>query len=369
MQDVRAFHRQIAVLTVLAGLFACAQAEAADWKIEGRGSGHGVGMSQYGAFGLAKEGRTYAEILHHYYTGVSIGQAENRTVRVLLATALGSVEFSSATRACGKDLNGRETYSFRLDSGSVSLRRPNGSELAGCGKEGSARGGASVRIAGVGEYRGDLRARNVGGSLYLINRVSLEDYARGVLPNEVFLSWPQATLRAQAVAARSFALATRVGGDGYDFYDDQRSQVYGGVGVESKSTNVAVRETAGEVIKDDGAVVAAYFFSSSGGQTENSEFGFSGGSPQPFLKAVNDPFDNVSPLHQWTMRYSQAEMESKLSGLFGGNLQKIEILKTGRSPRIVEARVVGSTGSSTASGETLRYRLGLRSTWASFTKP
>lgn len=365
---MRTLRRQIAVLAVLAGLVACAQAEAADWKIEGRGSGHGVGMSQYGAYGLAQQGKTYTEILHHYFTGVNIGQAENRIVRVLLASGLGSVEFSSATRACGKDLNRRKTYSFRLESGVVTLRRPNGSELAGCGKEGSARGGASVRFAGVGVYRGDLRARNVSGSLYAINRVSLEDYARGVLPNEVFLSWPEATLRAQAVAARSFALATRVGGDGYDFYDDSRSQVYSGVGVEAKSTNAAIRQTAGEVVKDGGAVAAAYFFSSSGGQTENSEFGFSGGSPRPFLKAVEDPFDNVSPHHRWTLRYSQAEMQSRLSGLFGGSLQRIEILKTGRSPRIVEARVVGSTSSSTVSGDALRYRLGLRSTWASFTK-
>jgi stage II sporulation protein D len=122
------------------------------------------------------------------------------------------------------------------------------------------------------------------------------------------------------------------------------------------------------VIKNDGKVAAAYFFSTSGGQTENSEFGFSGGSPRSYLKSVNDPRDGSSPYHRWTVRYSQGEMEAKLSGLFGGNLKKIKVLKTGRSPRIVEARVVGSTNSSTVSGDTLRFRLGLRSTWARFEK-
>ena len=367
-RTVVALRRQITVLTVLAGLVACTQAEAASWKIQGRGSGHGVGMSQYGMYGFAKQGKPYQEILRHYFTGVSIGQTKARNVRVLIAAGLGSIPVSSASEACGKNLNSQKTYSFRLESGKVSLRRPNGSELSGCGREGAARGGASVRFAGVGIYRGDLRARNVGGSLYAINKVTLEDYVRGVLPNEAFPTWPQDALRAQAVAARSFALATRVGGDGYDFYDDQRSQSYGGVSVEKRSTNKAVKRTAGEVVKDEGAVVATYFFSSSGGKTENSEFGFSGGSPRPYLKAVDDPYDDLAPDHRWSVRYSEGEMEAKLSGLFGGNLQRIEILKTGRSPRIVEARVVGSTASTKVSGDTLRYRLGLRSTWAKFRK-
>jgi len=345
-----------------------AQADAAGWKIEGRGFGHGVGMSQYGAYGLAQHGKSYSQILRHYYTGVNVAGADTKSVRVLIATGLSSVRFGDATKACGKDINRNETYSFRLDSGNVTLRRPNGSKLAGCGKEGSARGGGSVRFDGVGNYRGDLRARNVGGSLYAINKVSLEGYAQGVIANESPASWPQNALRAQAVAARSYALATRVGGDGYDLYDDVRSQVYGGKGSETRTTNKAVRRTKREVIKNDGHVVAAYFFSTSGGRTENSEFGFAGGSPRPYLKAVNDPHDDTSPHHRWTVRYSQGEMESKLSGLFGGNLKKINVLKTGRSPRIVEARVVGSSNSSTVSGDTLRFRLGLRSTWARFKK-
>jgi len=365
---MRTLGRHLGLLCAATALLASSQAHAAGWKIEGRGFGHGVGMSQYGAFGLAKHGKSYRKIVHHYFTDVNIANADTRNVRVLLVSGLGAMSFTSAKKACGKSLNDRKSYSFRLTSGDVTLRRPNGSKLKNCGQEGAAAGGSSVRFAGVGTYRGELHARNVAGSLYAINKVGIQEYVQGVIPNESPSSWPQAALRAQAVAARSYALATRVSGNGYDLYDDTRSQVYGGKGAETKATNKAARATSREVIKSEGNVVAAYFFSSSGGQTENSEFGFSGGSPRPYLKSVNDPRDDVSPYHRWTVRYSQTEMESKLSGLFGGNLRRIEILKKGRSPRIVEARVVGSNDSSTVSGDTLRFRLGLRSTWAKFRK-
>ena len=89
-----------------------------------------------------------------------------------------------------------------------------------------------VRFKDVGRYRGKLIARNVGGSLYAINKVGIEAYVRGVIANESPASWPAAALRAQAVAARSYALATRVNGDGYDLYDDTRSQVYNGASSE-----------------------------------------------------------------------------------------------------------------------------------------
>jgi len=342
---------------------------SAEWVVPGKGFGHGVGMSQYGAFGFAQEGRSYRQILHHYYTGVDIGKADTRKVSVLITTSLGSLPFSDANKACGKKLEASESYSFRLDGSRVTLRRPNGSKLVGCGREGVAKGGGSVRFNGVGEYRGDLRARSVGGSIYAINRVGIEGYVRGVIPNEVPASWPSHALRAQAVAARSYALATKLNGDGYDLHDDTRSQVYGGKSSETLSTNQATDATAGEVIKAAGAVATAFFFSTSGGQTENSEFGFpGGGTPRSYLKSVKDPFDKVSPVHSWTVRFSNSEMQSKLAGLFSGKLKRIEILETGRSPRIVRARVVGSENSTVVTGDTLRFRLGLRSAWAKFEK-
>jgi stage II sporulation protein D len=122
------------------------------------------------------------------------------------------------------------------------------------------------------------------------------------------------------------------------------------------------------VVKYNGKVAATYYFSTSGGETENSEFGFSGGSSVPYLKSVNDPYDDISPVHKWKVTYSNSAMESRLKALFQGNLKRIQILDTGRSPRIVRAKVVGSSGSTTVTGDTLRARLDLRSAWAKFTE-
>ena len=115
-----------------------------------------------------------------------------------------------------------------------------------------------------------------------------------------------------------------------------------------------------------GRPATTYYFSTSGGKTENSEFGFSGGSSIPYLKSVDDPFDDASPVHTWTETLSDDQIEGALTGLFEGSLRKVEVTETGKSPRIVTARVVGSRGSTTVTGDTLRARLELRSTWARF---
>ena len=358
--------KRLAITLALVPALVLPAGAAGKWVVPGKGYGHGVGMSQYGAFGFAREGRSYNRILRHYYNGVSIGNADTRRVRVLLTTGLSTLSFSGAGRACGKDLSPNRNYSFAIAGGAVELNRSSGRRIAKCGNEGVASGGGSVLYRGAGLYRGKLIGRNVGGSLYAINKVRIEDYVKGVIPNESPSSWPQAALRAQAVAARSYALATRLNGSGYDLYDDTRSQVYNGKSSETANTNRATEKTSGEVIKAGGGTATAYFFSTSGGETENSEFVFA--EPRSYLKAVNDPYDRVSPVHSWRERFSNSAMESRMSGLFSGNLKRIRVLKTGRSPRIVRAKVVGSNGSTKVSGDTLRFRLGLRSTWARFKK-
>ena len=358
--------RRAAFTLTLVAALALPAGAAGKWVVPGKGFGHGVGMSQYGAFGFAKEGRSYERILRHYYKGVSIGDADTRRVRVLLTTGLGALAFSDAGRACGRNLNPNKRYSFGVTGSKVELNRSSGRRITRCGTEGVASGGGSVRFVGGGVYRGKLIGRNVGGSLYAINKVRMEDYVKGVIPNESPSSWPQPALRAQAVAARSYALATRLNGNGYDLYDDTRSQVYDGRSSETAATNNATEATSGEVIKAGGGTATAYFFSTSGGQTENSEFVFA--EPRSYLKSVDDPYDRRSPVHRWRERFSNSAMKARLSGLFSGNLKRIRILKTGRSPRIVRAKVVGSNGSTKVSGDTLRFRLGLRSTWARFKK-
>jgi stage II sporulation protein D len=360
---IRARHAFVALLS--AGLLVPAAADGA-WVIKGRGFGHGVGLSQYGAYGYAQHGRNYKQILGHYYRNTKVAKGRTGRVRVLLGTQ-GSVGFSNAESACGRDLNPSKDYSFSVDASRVSLLAPNGSKLRSCGKEGRAKGGRTISIAGFGRYRGDLIASVDGGSLLVINSVGAEGYVKGVVANEMPSSWDQQALRAQAVVARSYGLATKRSG-AFDHYDDTRSQVYGGRDSETRATNRAVKRTKRKVVKYNGKVATTYYFSTSGGETENSEFGFSGGSSVPYLKSVNDPYDDISPVHRWRVTYSNSAMESRLKALFQGNLKRIQILDTGRSPRIVRAKVVGSSGSTTVTGDTLRARLDLRSTWAKFTE-
>ena len=189
---------------------------------------------------------------------------------------------------------------------------------------------------------------------------------RGVVPNEMPSSWPADALRAQAVVARSYALSTAVDGDGFDLYDDTRSQVYGGKDSETGATNKAAKSTAGEVVENNGNVAVTYYHSTSGGRTESVQFGFPGAEPRAYLKGVRDPYDDRSPYHRWKETFSRRELESRLSAHVHGRLREIEVTKTGASPRIVKAKVRGTQGSETVAGAVLQGQLGLRSTWARF---
>ncbi len=117
-----------------------------------------------------------------------------------------------------------------------------------------------------------------------------------------------------------------------------------------------------------GKPVITYFFSTSGGKTENVENAFLGAEPTPYLKSVDDPFDDASPRHKWgPYRYTLSRAQSKLGGLVKGRLKRIKVVKRGVSPRIVKAQVIGTKGTRTVSGPELRRRFGLYDTWATFT--
>jgi len=110
-----------------------------------------------------------------------------------------------------------------------------------------------------------------------------------------------------------------------------------------------------------------YFFSTSGGRTENVENSF-GGAPQPWLRSVEDPYDDASPRHRWgPIRMTLGEARRKLGGLVKGSFRGIKVVKRGASPRVVAADIVGTGGRTRVSGATLRARFGLYDTWSYFT--
>ena len=361
------------MLAVIACLALPAAASAKTWIVKGAGFGHGVGLSQYGAYGYAKHGFTYDAILAHYYTGTILGSAGAHTVHVLLLSNVGSVSFSGATAACGTSLSPGQTYVARRAGGSVTLNNGN-SQLANCGGLLSAAGAPNVAVAGKGTYAGSLEVRPGGISgVNAVNAVDLENYVRGVVPKESPASWPIEALKAQAVAARSYAIADALHGAGFDQYDDTRSQVYGGVGAQTARSNQSVDATAGQVVTYQGRIAQTFFFSTSGGHTENNEFSSLGfGQPAiPYLRGVDDPYeaDAGSPYEHWTRKFSAGRMNSALRGIgLKGSLRKIVVKQRGSSPRIVRAKLIGTRGSTAVNGPQLASALGLPDTWAFFKK-
>jgi stage II sporulation protein D len=356
-----------ALLCALGATAASARAQV-NWVVHGHGFGHGVGMSAYGAYGYALHGKGYRFILRHYYKGTTLGQLSGpNVVRVLLGATSGDVTFTEATSACRTKLEPTRTYEAHRLGNTVVLRSSGGKPLARCGATLRAAGAGVIEIVGVGRYRGALETVvNEAGELNIVNALSVDNYVKGVIPNESPPSWPMAELKAQAVASRSFALTAGREGDGFDLYSDTRSQVYKGLESEYTTSNEAEEQTAGQVLMYEGNIAETLFSACSGGKTESIQNVF--GTAIPYLVGVPDPYDDLCPLHEWTLKLSGPEISEKLSGLLDGKLKKVVITKTGYSPRIIEAKLYGTGGVTTATGEQLEVALGGYSTWMTFEK-
>jgi stage II sporulation protein D len=201
----------------------------------------------------------------------------------------------------------------------------------------------------------------VGGRLRAINIVGLEQYLYGVVPAEVPDDWPPEVLKAQAVAARSYALATRKVGGAFDLFPDVRSQVYRGIDEEEESTNEAVDATAGQVLMHGGRIATTYFHSTSGGRTASVVDAWPGSNPVPYLVSVNDPYDSISPHHTWgPVVIPGRRMQQVLKP--PGRLTDVRTTVNG-SGRVPTVTGVGTLGQSSVRGGDFRRALGLRSTW------
>ena len=349
--------------------------------IEGRGWGHGIGMSQYGADGYALHGWTYWNIIAHYYTGVTKGTVGNVTIRVLLRDGLSSAVVTDAARykatwgSTTKIIAAAKTATVTWSSGRYHLR------VAGKTLASPTAPITFVPITSrlksltandngvVGHYRGRLRVVHLSAGLEIVNSLPLESYLRGVVPRESPASWPIEALKAQAVAARSYAYRSLGSSDSFDVYCTTASQMYGGAGAEAASTNTAVAATSGVVPMYGGAPIVAYFFSTSGGHTENIENVWPAAAPVPYLKGVPDPYDTTSPYHSWPdnpIRRTPASIAAEL-GFTKGPLRAVYVLKRGSSPRVVKALLIGDKGTATINGYQLRSDLALRDAWAYFT--
>src|SRR5437660_1085742 len=332
--------------------------------VTGHGWGHGVGMSQYGAYGYAQHGFSYAKIVAHYFSGTTLGPAPVTKVRVLLATGQAKLELISADDFTVKAADGTAAHTVAAGTYALTPKLKLKVDNAATAKPLTPplvfQPGPSPLELGTRHYRGAIQVDVVEGKLRAINVVGLEQYLYGVVPSEMPFTWPPEALKAQAVVARSYALASRRSG-AFDLYPDTRDQVYLGVDHEKPSTNAAVDATAGKVVLYEGLVAKTYFYSTSGGRTAAAEDVW--GTAVPYLVSVPDPYDTISPYHNWgPFTYNGTRFARALH--VAGPVQDVQTTLNS-SGRVTTMTVLTPQGSRSFAGGSLRHLLGLRSTWFS----
>jgi SpoIID/LytB domain protein len=364
---------------------------AATYELSGAGYGHGWGMSQYGAYGAARRGLTWPQILRFYYPGTSRTlQRPRATIRVWVSAdkddelrlpAAAGLRISDSlghsrtlprgTRYTGWRLKRSGSHfalSYRNPSGSWTRYRPPLSATTWW----FSRQGKLVTILlpkGVRrELRGAVGLVKDGKGGRTVNRVYVEDYVRGVVPAEMPTSWPGNAVRAQAVAARSYAVrlqARRKGAGGYDVCDTTSCQVYRGYASTSKGRrtvhetgrgDLAVRGTARTVLAYRGTVAYTQFASSNGGSSAKGDF--------PYLVAKLDPYDGLVRSNRWSKTLTASRIGRAFPSV--GAVRSVRVTErngVGRwGGRVVRMRIVGADRTITVTGDQFRLKFGLRST-------
>jgi SpoIID/LytB domain protein len=361
-----------------------------DFTLHGRGFGHGHGMSQWGAFGAAEvKGLTGHQIVRFYYphTHLVVPSAVPR-IRIDLSAAqsfdTGFVEVAPAkhltltsagtSRVLPTHKSGHRVTAWRLAQASapsmLRLKAFFGGKwhrVAKRVRSASLHDPASeipvVTPGGVTRsYRGSIRAVVEAGFVETVDTVKVTRYLWSVVPGEMPASWATAALRAQAIAARTYAehAIAHPHASWFDIYGDTRDQAYGGVAAESAASTAAVNDTAGQILETSGgSPILAQFGAADGGWTT------AGG--ESYLPAKQDPYDGLiaNSAHAWKTTVSAAAVESLAPAI--GRLENLEV--TGRDGngkwggRVTGILLLGSEGSAAIDPTAFEFSLGLRSTW------
>lgn len=354
----------------------------------GSGYGHGIGMSQWGAFGLAKSGWSAEDILAHYYTDTEIGSFDlGEPLRVGLGTGRASVRIQATSADVPLSVGDAEvatvpageawtvvpsgTAGFEIrDASGTSVAGPVGSttDRLTATLDGSPVKLESGRTFARGTLEFGLHLCGKVCSIRLVVVLDMEEYLYGL--GEVPSSWPAAALETQAIAARTYAankalVSQRRSPCDCAVLSTTYDQVYIGADKETGPGGArwvaAVDATAGQIVTYDGDPIQAYYMSSSGGHTEDNDAVW-GGTPLPYLRGVCDPGDYVSanPSATWTVTRSAEEVTAALKLSSVGTVTGFTVDERGASGRILQVTVTGDAGSATISGNTLQSRLGLR---------
>lgn len=365
-----------------------AQAPPADFVIQGGGWGHGLGMSQHGARGRAEAGHGYGEILGFYYPGATLTAAGHETVRVALGGEVGSVAITGNGTGVPFTPHGSpspvlvaapgQTVQVAATGGQFTIT-PGAGAFTGVGGTLAAPipPGSTVTVGttGIRYARGTLVFQLLTANTMQVSvHLPMEEYLDGIA--EVPFGWHPEALKAQVVAARSYALNViqrrRAHGAPYDVVATTGDQVYSGYETEVRprfaNWSAAVDATAGQVLTYDGGVVQAFYSSSNGGWTERSGYVFA--TDLPYLAAVPDEFDSGggNPRHRWSKAVSNADFRAAVRARTGVDVGDVTTYAIGGprggSGRIDKApvQITGTLGSATVSGAAFKSMLGLNST-------
>jgi len=389
------------------------------FTINGTGLGHGIGLSQYGAYGAALAGKKYDWILKHYYSGTTVGKVSIPRVKVNIDAAyrpgrsyagrsswtMKSVGSSLTVRKAGstakiRTLRADTFYRFTSDGTNVTIRTEGGAHVASYAHDISIVSSGSPRMIQVKDqstsingayqppkddgtpqggftnvrYRGIMHLSRVSSRLSAVNDVPMYQYLYGVLPREMYASWHAEALKAQAVAARSYAYADVAAGR--VLACTTHSQVYKGhsrvsgtavIPHEDSRSNSAVTATTDRVVRYGTRVVKAFFFSRSGGHTANNEDVWVSGTPLPEMRGVPDTYEHLAkpPNSPWAPRtMTGLDIASRLRGLGGVPASTSTYVTSVQFDRAASghARYVTFRFSNGASarlaGDTVRSKLG-----------
>ena len=382
----------------------------------GKGFGHGVGMSQYGAegwaTGAAGPALTGEQIVARYYPGTTLTVVDSATnargpMRVLL-----SAPSSSGSASCGQAYMLTPLNNVRSVGGFSVVNEAAGNAIIGVAgpnttfqiyaKNGGVQvwdqTGPTLKYSGTGPVtlvptdptqpitiqekvefvRGKIQYKNDGGNnLRVINFVGYDDYVRGVIPKEMPGGWHIEAYKAQALAARSYGFTSTGAGRDYDVRDDQIDQCYGGATVETTAGNQAVAATAGKVITYNGAAIRAYFASSNGGYSVGVgcwNHGITCAPNDPWLVPIADPADlavsvpYANKYAKWQVTFTSDQIRSALisyKNIDIGSLLSVDV--SNQAPvgvgHVVSVKFRGSAASVEVPADVfLRTYLGLRST-------
>jgi stage II sporulation protein D len=360
------------------------------FTISGAGWGHGWGMSQYGAYGAARKGLSWQQILAFYYPGTRLTQQPSGYLIRVWITADNDGDLR-VRPAAGLTLRDASGHAYRLPTGSkyrmwrvkrsgtgyvLSYLNPDSAWMTQRTSLSTTtwRFTDTAKIVkvvmpsgSVREYRGSVALIKWGTAGRTVNRLRLETYLKAVVPSEMPTSWSANAVRSQAVAARSYATKLKewASSSSYDICDTTACQVYRGYAVtyrgvrtvnETANGNAAIAATARMILTYRGATALTQYASSNGGHSAQGGY--------PYLAAHPDPYDGVIKSQAWSRSITAASIARAWPSV--GTVKQLQITARdgdGRwGGRVQTMKIIGSTRTVTISGGRFQRAFGLRST-------